>query len=82
MFEARWEELQAAGGDEYRRLAKALDLYVVEQHNYLWGPLVPSFTVTQPWLVGYNGEMQMGNCGWTEPYARMWVDSQLNAEMN
>ena len=82
VFDARWNELQATTGDEYRQMAKALDLYVVEQHPYLWGPLVPSFTVSQPWLVGYNGEMQMGNCGWTEIYARLWVDSQLKDEMN
>ena len=82
VFDARWNELQATTGDEYRQMAKALDLYVVEQHRYLWGPLVPSFTVSQPWLVGYNGEMQMGNCGWTEIYPRLWVDSQLKDEMN
>ena len=82
VFDARWNELQATTGDEYRELAKALDLYVVEQHRYLWGPLVPSFTVSQPWLAGYNGEMQMGNCGWTEIYARLWVDGQLKDEMN
>ena len=82
VFETKWKELQASSGDEFQRLAKALDLYVIQQHNYLWGPIVPGYTATQPWLVSYNGEMQMGNCGWTEPYARMWVDSQLKDEMN
>ena len=84
VFNTRWEELHAASGDEdeYRRLAKALDMYAIEQHVYLWGPRVPSFAVVQPWIVGYNGENQLGNCHWTQPYARIWIDSQLKDEMN
>ena len=84
VFDARWEELQAAinDEDEYRRLGKALDLYAIEQHFYIWGPKVGSFAVAQPWIVGFNGEMQVGNAGWTLPYARTWIDSQLKAELN
>ena len=29
--------------------------------------------VAQPWIVGYNGEMAIGNCAWNGPYARMWL---------
>ena len=82
VFEARWEELQAATGDEYRRLAKALDMYVIEQHRYLWGVKFATFNVAQPWIVGYNGEMGLGNCQWNGPYSRVWIDSQLKDEMN
>ena len=82
VFEAKWEELQAATGDEYRRLAKALDMYVIEQHRYLWGVKFATFNVAQPWIVGYNGEMGLGNCAWNGPYSRVWIDSQLKDEMN
>ena len=83
VFDARWEELQAASNDEkYRRLAKALDMYAIEQHVYIWGPRVPSYNVAQPWIVGYDGKVQMGDAGWTLPYARSWIDSQLKAELN
>ena len=84
VFDARWEELQAAinDEDEYRRLAKALDMYAIEQHVYIWGPRAPGFSVAQPWIAGFNGEMQVGSAGWTLPYARMWIDSQLKAELN
>ena len=83
VFDARWEELQAASNDEeYRRLAKALDMYAIEQHVYIWGPRVPSYYVAQPWIVGYDGKAQMGDAGWTLPYARSWIDSQLKAELN
>ncbi len=82
--DAGWEELQAARGDEdeYRRLAKALDMYVIEQHPYIWGVRVPTFNVAQPWIVGYNGEMGIGNCGWEGPYNRLWIDSELKDELN
>ena len=82
VFDARWEELEAASGDEYRRLAKALDMYVIEQHRYLWGVKFATFNVAQPWIVGYNGEMGLGNCQWNGPYSRVWIDSQLKDEMN
>ena len=55
-YHAMFDELNAATGDEQRRLAKALDMYAIEQHSYIWGPRVPSFVVNQPWVVGYNGE--------------------------
>ena len=81
-FDTRWEELQATSGDEYRRLAKELDLWVIEQHPYIWGVRVGSFNVAQPWIVGLNGEMGIGNCGWEGPLVRSWIDSQLKAELN
>ena len=59
-----------------------MDMYAIEQHLYIWGPRVPAFAVAQPWIVGFNGEMQVGNCGHVQPYARMWIDSQLKAELN
>ena len=80
-FHAMWDEVAAASGDEQRRLAKELDMYAIEQHMYLWGPRVPKFNIAQPWIAGYNGEMQVGNCGQTVPYSRMWIDSQLKAEL-
>ena len=55
-YHAMFDELNAATGDEQRRLAKALDMYAIEQHSYIRGPRVPSFVVSQPWVVGYNGE--------------------------
>ena len=81
-FDTKWMELEATSGDEYRRLAKELDLWVIEQHPYIWGVRVGSFNVAQPWIVGHNGEMQIGNCGWEGTYNRLWIDSQLKAELN
>ena len=82
VFDAMWEEATAATGDEYRRLVKALDMYVIDQHTYLWGPRVATFNVAQEWIAGYDGEMGLGTCQWTQIYPRIWVDSQLKAELN
>ena len=81
-YHAMFDELNAATGDEQRRIAKALDMYAIEQHSYIWGPRVPSFVVSQPWVVGYNGEQGVGNCGWTQAWSRLWIDSQTKAEYN
>ena len=81
-FDPKWKELEATSGDEYRRLAKELDLWVIEQHPYIWGVRVGSFNVAQPWIVGFNGEMQIGNCGWEGTYNRLWIDSELKDELN
>ncbi len=81
-FHAMWDEVEAAIGDEQQRLAKALDMYAIEQHLYLWGVRVLSFDVGQPWIAGLNGEQQLGACGATQLYSRMWIDSQLKAELN
>ena len=68
--------------DAAMRLAKELDMYVIEQHPYIWGVRVGSFNVAQPWIAGLNGEMGIGNCGWEGSYSRLWIDSQLKAELN
>ncbi len=40
------------------------------------------FAVAEPWIVGLNGEMGIGNCGWEGPLVRSWIDSRLKAELN
>ena len=82
-FDTRYAEYQAmTDPDAARRLAKELDMFVIEQHPYIWGVRVGSFNVAQPWVVGLNGEMQIGNCGWEGPLVRSWFDSQLREELN
>ena len=82
-FDTRYAEYQAmTDPDAARRLAKELDMFVIEQHPYIWGVRVGSFNVALPWVVGLNGEMQIGNCGWEGPLVRSWFDSQLREELN
>ncbi len=79
----RYAEYQAmTDQDAAIRLAKELDMWVIEQHPYIWGVRVGTFNVAQPWIVGLNGELQIGNCGWGGLLARSWIDSQLKSELN
>ena len=42
----------------------------------------PFFSVTQPWVVGYNGEGLLGGALDSSPiFARLWIDSELKEAM-
>ena len=78
--------IDAAGAtldiEEKIRLSKEINMYALENHWYWWGPRVPNFNVHQPWIIGYNGEYDMGvNQRFTNIYARLWIDSALKKEM-
>ncbi len=65
--------------EEQQRLTAEADLYMVEQHWYIWGPKVPQFDAIQPWVIGFNGEIFVGNSH--APFSRLWIDSALKKEM-
>ena len=65
--------------EEQQRLTAEADLYMVEQHWYIWGPKVPQFDAMQPWVIGFNGEIFVGNSH--APFERLWIDSALKREM-
>ena len=63
--------------EEERQLIKEADRYLIENHLYLWGPLMPQVAVTQPWIVGYNGENRLGDVDNYVIFARLWIDHQM-----
>ena len=67
--------------DEYNRWFREIDMYAIEQHWNIWGPVSPMYHVSQPWLKGYNGEATMGNWQMSDLYARVWIDQELKAEL-
>ena len=67
--------------DEYHRWFREIDMYALQQHWLIWGPVSPMYHVSQPWLKGYNGEATMGNWQMSDLYARVWIDQELKAEM-
>ena len=71
----------AATPEELQKLAKELDMYEIERHWHLWGPMVPQFIAHQPWVIGYNGEVDLGRISQRLIYARLWIDSELKEEM-
>ena len=81
VYDATYEAYEAATTlEERKRLAIEADKYTIEQHWYIAGPRVPQFNVSQPWIMGYNGEID-GNLDRIQIFARLWIDHELKKEM-
>ena len=64
-----------------KQITKA-DMYGIERHWYTWGPMVPYYHATQPWVVGFNGEVTLGGMNYGGiVWARLWIDQELKKEM-
>ena len=51
-------------------------------HWVLWGPKAPSYSATQPWVKGYNGEGQLSRQDRSvNIFARLWIDQELKESM-
>ena len=61
--------------------AKEADLYATWKHWFIWGPRVPMFQVSQPWVRGYNGEVSLGELNFASILARLWIDQDLKEGM-
>ena len=75
------EAAQAAPLEEQMRLTREADMYFIEQQWYIWGPKVPMFNASQPWIKGYNGEVELGLSRGVAMLARIWIDQDLKKEM-
>jgi ABC-type transport system substrate-binding protein len=67
--------------EEQMRASKPIDMYMNNQHWYLWGGRVPQFHAAQPWIIGYNGETELGDMDRILIMARLWIDSARKKEM-
>ena len=67
--------------EEQFEAAKAYNMFVIEQHMQIWGPLAPQFQVNNPWVKGYNGEYSLGEIQYHTVLARLWIDQDLKREM-
>ncbi len=67
--------------EQERQLIREADRYLIENHLYLWGPIMPQVAVTQPWIVGYNGENRLGDVDSYVIFARLWIDHQMKESM-
>ena len=66
--------------EEQMRLRIEADRYSIEKHWWIGGVRVPSFNVSQPWIIGYNGEID-GTIDPLQKFARLWIDSELKEAM-
>ena len=81
VFDSMLEAAMAATTvEEQQRLVAEADMYIIEQQFYIWGPKVPQFGATQPWVIGFNGDFYIDI---TNPpsFARLWIDSELKEAM-
>ena len=67
--------------EERQRLVKEVDMYTIENHWWIWGPKAGKYMSHQPWVVGFNGETWLGFMVRYPILARLWIDSELKAEM-
>ena len=81
-YEALFETAAAATTiEEQQRLVIAMDMYAIERHWTVWGPIAPTFEATQPWLKGYNGEFRLGYAVTNWLLSRLWIDQDLKEAM-
>ena len=82
VFDAMADAADAAATlEEQQRLVGEADMYVIERHWYLWGPMAPFILAHQPWVKGYNGEFDLGAVNYGLIYARLWIDRAMKEEM-
>ena len=81
-YEAKVEAADAAGSrEELHALAREMDLYANSRFWTIWGGMAPQLVLAQPWVIGYNSELNLGSGQYWLQYARMWIDSALKREM-
>ena len=81
VYDPKYEAAAAATTiEEQQRLVREADMYIIEKHWWVSGPRVPAFSVSQPWVIGYNGEAEFGSNDYIF-LSRLWIDSALKAEM-
>ena len=67
--------------EEQNRIVGEMNQYEIEQKWCLWGPISPGYIAIQPWVKGYNAELNMGANQYNTVFTRLWIDSELKKEM-
>ena len=67
--------------EELKSISRQTDEIFVKEHFALAKSRIPQFSVSQPWLIGYSGEWNMGKNQRNTLFARLWIDSGLKAAM-
>ena len=73
--------LAATTIEEQKRYFREADMHVIKNHYVIAGPRPPMFNAVQPWVIGYNGENDLGTTEGPVIFSRLWIDSELKKEM-
>jgi len=66
---------------EANRLLKDVVPYILDQCFYLVPPVPKTYTFWQPWVKGYNGELQVSWMNFWDWPKYLWIDQDLKEEM-
>ena len=67
--------------EEQHRMVGELNQYGIEKFWSIWGGIAPTYAVAQPWLIGYNGELELGWAQANSVFTRLWIDQDLKQAM-
>ena len=67
--------------EELNKIAGELNQYAIEKFWHIWGGMAPQILPIQPWVIGYNGELNIGEQQNIDVFARLWIDSELKEAM-
>ncbi len=70
--------LSAATQEELRGRVEEAFMYLTENHWHVWLGRAPLFSVVQPWVIGYNGEVAQES---GVILGRVWIDQDMKKEM-
>ena len=73
--------LAATTEEEQKRPLKEFDMLIIKQHKNIWTPMAPVYNLNQPWLKGFNGEMDMDTTIMVSVFIHLWIDQDLKEEM-
>ena len=82
IYDAMFDAAKAAVTEEEQaRLVREIDLYLARNHFLVWSPEPPWFNVNQPWIKGYNGEVDLGWGDRPTIFSRIWIDQDLKQKL-
>ena len=67
--------------EEQKRVLIESDMHIIEQHYQIWTPMAPIYNLNQPWLKGFNGELDMAQSMLHSVFIHLWIDQDLKEEM-
>ena len=82
VYTAKYEAgVKATTIEEQNKRAGELDQYATEQFWTIWGGMAPQYNAFQPWVIGYNGEANLGAGQFNTVFTRVWIDQDLKEAM-
>ena len=67
--------------EELNSMVKEVNQYAIENFWTLFSPVAPVYSAVQPWIIGFNGEMRLGENRYITVFTRLWIDQELKESM-